>query len=92
MIGFSLGAETVKHLILTLNECGAHHVIHEVLFIGGLTSFDTPNGEPNIYNKNIFGSTISGSISNFYSKNDTMSTFFNKISNETIGCFEKFKI
>jgi hypothetical protein len=41
LIGFTLGAEAVKSLIHTLYACGAHKIIHEIVLIGGLTSFKT---------------------------------------------------
>jgi hypothetical protein len=41
LIGFTLGAETVKNVMHTLHICGAHKIIHEIVMIGGLTTFKT---------------------------------------------------
>lgn len=48
-VGYSLGAEIVKSCILTLKECGADHVVHDIVFFGGLTSFQTTEEETDYY-------------------------------------------
>ena len=40
LAGYSLGSEAVKSCIKTLYECGAHHVLHEVAFLGGIAEFE----------------------------------------------------
>ena len=71
LIGFTLGAETAKNCINTLYACGAHKIVHEIVLIGGLTSFKTKEHETeeqkevltDEFNEKIFGSTVSKSIS-----------------------------
>ena len=41
-IGYSLGAEIAKAGCMTLKACGAGHVVHDIVFMGGLTSFENP--------------------------------------------------
>ncbi len=64
LIGYSQGSELVKELVSTLKACGNIHVLHDVVFMGGISTF-----EENELSE-IFGNTISGRISNFYSEND----------------------
>jgi hypothetical protein len=44
-IGVSLGAETVKNCLDTLHTFGAHKIVHEIVLIGGLTTFKTKDHE-----------------------------------------------
>ena len=90
LVGYSLGAEVAKTCIKTLNECGAHDIIHETAFFGGATHFDLQE-EREEWNKNIFGKTISGKIINYYSDDDAVLYFYRQIQQESIGGFKVFQ-
>ena len=98
LIGFTLGAETAKSCINTLYACGAHKIVHEIVLIGGLTSFKTKEHETeeqkevltDEFNEKIFGSTVSKSISSFYSEEDMISNLYNKSISGAIGTKPRF--
>ena len=58
-----------KSTLETLHNCGSHQIVHKTVFLAGATSFNEKTEQPK-WNEEIFGSTISGQISNVYSESD----------------------
>jgi hypothetical protein len=85
LAGFSLGSQVTKSCLQTLFECGAHHIVHQTAFIAGATHFNSDE-EAVIWNNKIFGNTVSGKISNVFSKNDSiLSKLYAWIEQQAIG-------
>ena len=75
LLGYSLGCQVTKSTLKTLHALEAHNVVQNVTFMAAAVDiFDKPKIEQRWVS--LFSQTISGTITNAYSKSDAILLFY----------------